>query len=155
MISAQAHLLKLPKTWRNQMRSYSELSKIDNYYDRLLYLMLHQVPIDETFGSKRYLNQQLYRSREWHDIRRDVIIRDEACDLGCGDRMLDKYILIHHINPITIDDIDKHSDKIFDMDNLICVSRNTHNLIHYGRDDDVKMLKMFSVERRPGDTKLW
>lgn len=137
------------------MRCYSEVSKIDDYYDRLLYLMLHQVPTYETFGSKRYLNQELYRSQEWHDLRRDVIIRDQACDLGCGDYLLDRYILIHHINPITIDDIVNKDDKIFDKDNLICVSRKTHNLIHYGNERDVEILKILSTERRPGDTKLW
>jgi len=137
------------------MKSYEEVSKIENYYDRLLYLMLHQVPSDETFGSKRYMNQMLYKSQAWKTVRRDVIIRDEACDLGCGDHMMDRYILIHHINPITIDDIIQQSDKIFDMNNLICVSRNTHNLIHYGNEEDIRLLKMFSVERRPGDTNLW
>lgn len=137
------------------MKSYREVSIIDSYYDRLLYLMLHQVPTDETFGSKRYLNQELYSSSEWHNTRRDVIIRDQACDLGCGDHMMDKYILIHHINPITIDDIVNRDDKIFDKDNLICVSRRTHNLIHYGSERDVEILKILSTERRPGDTKLW
>jgi len=137
------------------MKSYEEVSKIENYYDRLLYLMLHQVPSDETFGSKRYMNQMLYKSQAWKTVRRDVIIRDEACDLGCGDHMMDRYILIHHINPITIDDVIQQSDKIFDMNNLICVSRNTHNLIHYGNEEDIRLLKMFSVERRPGDTNLW
>ena len=72
------------------MKSYEEVSKIDNYYDRLLYLMLHQVPSDETFGSKRYMNQMLYKSQAWKTVRRDVIIRDEACDLGCGDHMMDR-----------------------------------------------------------------
>ena len=137
------------------MKSYEEVSKIEDYYDRLLYLMLHQVPSDETFGSKRYINQMLYKSHAWKTVRRDVIIRDEACDLGCGDHMLDRYILIHHINPITIDDIVQQNDKVFDMNNLICVSRNTHNLIHYGNEEDIRLLKMFSVERRPGDTNLW
>ena len=137
------------------MKSYEEVSKIEDYYDRLLYLMLHQVPSDETFGSKRYMNQMLYKSQAWKTVRRDVIIRDEACDLGCGNRMMDRYILIHHINPITIDDIVQQNEKIFDMNNLICVSRNTHNLIHYGNEEDIRLLKMFSVERRPGDTNLW
>lgn len=137
------------------MRSYSELIKIPDYYDRILYLMLGQIPSEETFGGHRWMNQVLYRSKEWKDIRREVIIRDNACDLGCGDHMLDRYILIHHINPITIEDIEERRENIFDMENLICVSHSTHNIIHYGREADIKALKMFSVERRPGDTKLW
>lgn len=137
------------------MRSYDKLIKIDNFYDRMIYLMLEQIPSDETFGSKRWMNQNLYNSREWRDLRRDVIIRDEGCDLGCGDHLLDRYLLIHHINPITIEDIIEHRQNVFDMNNLITVSRDTHNLIHYGRKKDVELLKMFSVERRPGDTKLW
>lgn len=137
------------------MRSYSELVKIEDYYDRIRYLMLHQIPSDETFGSRRWLNQNLYNSKEWRDLRRDVIIRDEGCDLGCGDHLLDRYLLIHHINPITIDDIVNRNPKVFDMENLISTCRSTHNMIHYGSDEEVMFLKSFSVERRPGDTKLW
>lgn len=137
------------------MKSYTELVKIDNYYDRIRYLMLHQIPSEETFGGHRWLNQNLYNSREWRDLRRDVIIRDGSCDLACGDHLLDKYVMIHHINPITIEDIEEHRPNVFDMDNLVCVSRTTHNMIHYGSEEEIKFLKMFSVERRPGDTKLW
>ena len=121
------------------LRSYSELIKIPDYYDRILYLMLGQIPSEETFGGHRWMNQVLYRSKEWKDIRREVIIRDNACDLGCGDHMLDRYILIHHINPITIEDIEERRENIFDMENLICVSHSTHNMIHYGREADTKL----------------
>lgn len=137
------------------MRSYRELVKIDDYYERIRYLMLHQFPSDETFGSHRWLNQRLYNSKEWRDLRRDVIIRDNGCDLGCGDHLLDKFIIIHHIEPITIDDIEQNNPKVFDIDNLISTCRTTHNMIHYGSNEELNFLKSFSVERRPGDTKLW
>ena len=137
------------------MRSYRELVKIDDYYERIRYLMLHQFPSDETFGSRRWLNQRLYNSKEWRDLRRDVIIRDNGCDLGCGDHLLDKFIIIHHIEPITIDDIEQNNPKVFNIDNLISTCRTTHNMIHYGSDEELNFLKSFSVERRPGDTKLW
>jgi len=137
------------------MRSYSELIKIENYYDRIKYLLLNGIPIEETFGSKRWLNQMLYTSDAWKKARRDTIIRDGGLDLAHKDHPLGNYITVHHINPISIEDVENHSPEIFNPENLITVSPDTHRLIHYGKVEDVSMMALFSVERQSGDTKLW
>ena len=87
---------------------------------------------EQTFGYSRYLNQQLYHSQEWKRVKRLVILRDEGCDLGIFDRQIAGIIYIHHINPITETDICEKTSKLFDMNNLICVSKETHDAIHYG-----------------------
>ena len=133
--------------------SYSELITLPTFEERYRYLRKSGIVGEETFGSHRYLNQALYRSPEWRRVRNDVIIRDNGCDLGMEGYEIRDRVYIHHINPITMDDILNRSPVIFDMDNLICVSFNTHQAIHYG---DESLLPIISfTERMPGDTKLW
>jgi hypothetical protein len=133
-------------------KSYRELRSLRTFEERFSYLKLGGVVGRETFGFERYLNQTLYRSAEWKHVRRDVIVRDNSCDLGVRDREIFGRIIVHHINPITIEDIELGRDCIFDPDNLICTSHNTSNAIHYG---DASMLITLSQERRKGDTQLW
>ncbi len=130
-------------------RSYRELLRYSTYEDRVNYLKLNGVVSEETFGFDRYLNQKFYKSKEWINVRNKIILRDNSCDLGLADRPIFDRVLIHHINPIKLEDIDDIS-KLLDMDNLICVSHDTHNFIHYGTGQ----VQTFT-ERTPGDTKLW
>ena len=134
------------------IRTYSELIQIPKYLDRYEYLKLGGSVGEETFGFDRYINQKLYRSKEWKDIRHKVIVRDEACDMAHPDFPIYGNILIHHINPITVEDIERHSERVFDLDNLICVAMLTHNAIHYG---DESMLPHDLIERSPNDTSPW
>lgn len=107
----------------------------------------------ETFGGHRLLNQMLYRSPQWEEIRRKVIIRDNGCDLGIDDRPIHEKILIHHLNPITIEQVTNFDPCVFDMNNLICCTHRTHNAIHYGDVEGLTPTK--PIERKPGDTRLW
>ena len=136
------------------MKTYSELKDLPSFIDRFQYLKLHGIVGAETFGLARYLNQVFYRSKEWKEIRRKVIIRDNGCDLGIPDREIAKgdTLMIHHINPITLDDIIRRDPKLFDLDNLICCSEKTHRAIHYG---DENLVVMDVQERRAGDTCPW
>ncbi len=134
------------------IRRYSELIRYDTFLDRYHYLnLVGQVGI-ETFGLDRYLNQTLYRSSRWRRTRNQVILRDNGCDLGVeGFDIFDK-IIVHHINPLTIEDIEYDVDEIYDPEFLICCSFDTHNAIHYG---DERLLPSLPIERRPGDTCPW
>ena len=133
-------------------RHYSELIEIPTFEDRFQYLQTRSPIGDVTFGGRRYLNQKFYTSEEWRRIRRDVIIRDSGCDLACSDYPIYGQILIHHIEPITPEDLIERRRKVFDMDNLICVSFNTHNAIHYS---DKTLLQTGYVERSKNDTCPW
>lgn len=133
-------------------RSYSELKRLKTFEDRFDYLRLGSRVGDFTFGSHRFLNQDFYRTKEWKRIRDKVILRDKACDLGIEGYDIFDRIYIHHMNPITIDDILDNREEVLDPEFLICVSFNTHNAIHYG--DESLLPKPFE-ERRPGDTTLW
>ena len=138
-------------------KSYIELAQFDTFEDRLDYLFLGDNKIgDATFGGHRYLNQDLYRSSEWNRVRRNVMIRDMGCDMGLTEFPIpDKSkIIIHHINPITIQDLLDHNPKVFDLNNLICVSFNTHQMIHYGTKARKDLMKL-DGNRSPNDTKLW
>lgn len=132
-------------------KTYSELIKIKNFEDRLKYLTLKGKIGEQTFGGHRMLNQILYKSSDWKNIRRRIILRDEGCDLAHEDYPIGGNIYIHHLNPISIDDILKRNKDIFDEENLVCVSFKTHNAIHYG----VEELIPRSLERRRNDTCLW
>lgn len=136
----------------NLSRSYKELLQLETFEERYEYLKLNGVVAEDTFGSKRYLNQMLYSSPEWRSIRDTIIVRDSGCDLGITDRPIFDKIYIHHINPITIDDILDGNPIVFDPNNLICVSHITHEAIHYG---DSNLLPKDYVERTPNDTCLW
>ena len=138
-------------------KSYIELAQFDTFEDRLDYLFLGDNKIgDATFGGHRYLNQDLYRSAEWTRVRRNVMIRDMGCDMGLPEFPIpDKSkIIIHHINPITIQDLLDHNPKVFNLNNLICVSFNTHQMIHYGTKARKDLMKL-DGNRSPNDTKLW
>jgi hypothetical protein len=133
--------------------TYDELITLETFEKRFTYLKLNGKCSEETFGGHRLLNQILYKSPQWQDIRRRVIIRDNGCDLGIPDRPINSKILIHHINPITIEQVTNFDPAIFDLNNLICCSHSTHNLIHYG--DLEKAIPTNPIERKPGDTRLW
>lgn len=134
-------------------RSYSELIQLDTLIDRYNYLKLVGEVGERTFGSDRFLNQIFYRSQQWKSARDEVIIRDDSCDLGVSDYELYDKVIVHHINPITIDDIkDENWDKLLNPNNLITTSYNTHQAIHFGNE---RILTKLPVIRTPGDTCLW
>lgn len=133
-------------------RSYHELRQYETFLDRYHYLKLTGQVGVETFGIDRYLNQVLYRSRKWRRARDEVIIRDNGCDLGMDGYDLYDQIVVHHMNPITLEDIENEEEWIFDPEYLICCSKRTHNAIHYG---DESLLPRLPVERRPFDTCPW
>lgn len=134
------------------LKSYSELMKLKTYEDRLRYLKLNGVVASETFGYDRYLNQVFYKSSEWLSVRHEVIVRDNACDLGIEDRDIYSNIIVHHINPITPDDIKNRSAKLLDPENLICTTKRTHDGIHYGNE---AIVLAGQSERRQNDTIPW
>lgn len=136
----------------SRSRSYNQMMQHESFQDRYEYLKLVGEVGADTFGSDRHLNQKFYRSTEWRRLRDFIIVRDEAFDLAHPDRVISGPILVHHINPISPDDILHSSELLFDPDNLVCVSRDTHNAIHYG---DYSLVDRDYVERTPGDTKLW
>lgn len=140
------------KTKTISYKTYSELSRIETFEDRLKYLMLNGKVSDFTFNGHRYLNQRLYQCPEWKSIRRRVIIRDDGCDLGCDGYKIFGSVLVHHINPITIDDVVERRPCVFDLENLISTSFNTHNAIHYGVED---LILKGLVIRTKNDTCLW
>lgn len=133
-------------------RTYSELSRLETFEERFRYLSLRGSVGVSTFGFDRYLNQAFYRSREWKDIRRHVILRDEGCDLGVPGYDIHVNLLVHHMNPINVEDIEGREDSILRPEFLITTMHRTHNAIHYG---DESLLPRKYVERRPGDTRLW
>ena len=133
-------------------RRYSELKLYDTFIDRYKYLKLTGEVGSTTFGFDRYLNQTLYHSPRWRKARRDVIIRDNGCDLGIEGYDLYDKVIIHHMNPISMEDLENDDPAIFDPEFLICVSHKTHNAIHYG---DESQLPRDYKERKPGDTMLW
>ena len=135
-----------------QLRTYQQLLKLPSFRERYEYLRCHQKVGLETFGYQRYLNQQFYRSAEWRRIRNQVIARDNGCDLGIKDRPILGSIYIHHMNPISAEDVIRHSEDIFDINQLICCSYATHNAIHYG--DDSLLVKDVK-DRTPNDTVPW
>lgn len=136
----------------NDIKSYSTVILLPTLEERFNHLKLSGKVGAETFGYDRYLNQILYHDPEWRRIRNDVIIRDNGCDLGVEDYEIKGRILVHHINPITIDDVKLRRYCVFDLDNLICTSHDTHNAIHYG---DVNLLPKNPIERKPNDTCPW
>lgn len=134
------------------IRRYEELRKLETFEERFEYLRIYGDVGRETFGSERYLNQTFYRSHEWMVVRNHVIARDYGRDLGSpGYEIYDK-ILVHHMNPVTIEQVLDGDESIFDPEFLITTTHITHNAIHYGRDAQSPRVL---VERRPGDTKLW
>ena len=134
------------------IKTYSDLIKIPDFRSRFNYLRLDARVADPTFGFDRYLNQRFYTSTEWKKFRRDIIIRDEGYDLAHKDFPIQGRIIIHHLNPIRPEDLENDIDLLMDPNNVVCVSNDTHNAIHFGVDD---IVRSDYVERRPGDTTLW
>ena len=151
MLSKQCELM-LGMVMTMTIRTYSELIKLPTFEERLNYLRLGGCVGKETFGFDRYINQQFYRSTEWKRVRNLVILRDNGCDLGIKDRPIYERILIHHMNPVAIEDIQNGTDFLLNPEYLISTIHSTHNAIHYG---DTNLLSRDPIERRPGDTCPW
>ena len=134
------------------MRTYRELSRLKTFDERFEYLKLNGFVGEETFGYDRYLNQMLYKSPEWRSLRRDIIVRDNGCDLGLEGHDIQGVIIVHHMNPISVDDLKTFSGDVVNPEYLICVSSLTHKAIHYS---DKSLIPQMPVERRPGDTCPW
>ena len=134
------------------IRTYSELIQLPTFEERFEYLRLDGSVGQATFGYDRYLNQILYNSPEWKRFRRDIIIRDNGCDLACEGYEIRGRIIIHHINTISIEDIVNRNPMVFDQENVITTTHNTHNAIHYG---DKELLVTVPIERSANDTCLW
>lgn len=134
------------------IRTYSELIALPTFEERYRYLQLKGDVGKETFGFDRYLNQVFYKSKEWQTIRREVIIRDSGCDLGVEGFEIFGRIIVHHMNPITKDDIVRRSKFLLDPEFLICTSHNTHEAITYG---DESLLIIAPIERTKNDTCPW
>lgn len=134
------------------IRTYSELSRLHTLQDRFDYLRLDQQLGVATFGFERWMNQLFYRSREWREVRNEVLVRDYGMDLGDPDTPIRGVPLVHHMNPITPEDIEEGSENLLDPEFLISTALRTHNAIHFG---DEELLPRPFVERSPGDTKLW
>lgn len=135
------------------IRSYSELQRLGSFEERFSYLKLTAAVGASTFGYDRYLNQEFYRSALWKRARNQVIARDYGCDLGIEGHEIFDAVYVHHMNPMTPEDIKRSDVDIIDPEFLICVTHTTHNAIHYG--DESLLRRKQLVTRRPGDTKLW
>ena len=134
------------------IRTYRELTRLKSFEDRFEYLKLRGQVGKSTFGYDRYINQAFYRSSEWRRVRNLVIARDEGLDLGVTGYEIFNRPIIHHMNPMGLEDLVSGDDDILNPEYLVCVSHRTHNAIHYG---DESLLPKPLVERRPGDTRLW
>ena len=134
------------------IRRYSELILLPTFEERYKYLQLNGAVGKMTFGFDRYLNQVFYRSREWKKIRDYVILRDNGCDLGSEGYTIYGRVIIHHMNPISLKDLEKESEYLLDPEFLICTTHNTHNAIHYG---DESLLPALPIERSRNDTCPW
>jgi hypothetical protein len=135
-----------------KIRSYKELRRIETFEERFEYLSLRGSVGESTFGFDRWINQRFYRSQEWKNVRNEVILRDLGCDLGIPGYEIFIGLLVHHMNPMSSDNIAQFDDWIIDSNYLITTSLQTHNAIHYG---DESLLPRGPVVRQPGDTKLW
>lgn len=135
------------------IKTYSELCRLKTFEERFQYLRLYGIVGEDTFGYQRYLNQLLYTSGQWRKTRDGIIIRDNGCDLGVKGHEIHGTIAVHHMNPITIEDIELERPEIFDPEFLICTSAlTTHKAIHYS---DESLLPKPLIERRPNDTCPW
>ena len=135
-----------------KIRTYSELRRLKSFGDRFNYLSLKGIVGENTFGFDRWINQRFYRSNEWKRVRGHVIVRDNGCDLGIEGHEIYTDLLVHHMNPVSLQDITDGLEWILDPNYLISTSLQTHNAIHYG---DESLLPRGPIVRQPGDTKLW
>lgn len=144
----------LVKNWMlmTRTRSYSELRRFDTFDERFDYLKLDGEVGKATFGFDRYINQQFYASNEWKNVRDYVIWRDNGCDLGIEGHEIHRELLVHHINPMVMDDLYHKEEWILNPEYLITTTKNTHNALHYGNK---KLLPKIVLARSPNDTKLW
>ena len=133
-------------------RTYMELVRFETFAERLDYLRLGGGVGNRTFGFDRHVNQRFYASREWHDIREHVIYRDNGCDLGVAGYEIHVDLLVHHINPIALEDLVGNENWVLDPNFLITTTHVTHNAIHYGMPNPYPNVVL---GRAPGDTKLW
>lgn len=145
-------MTKMTTTTSNLFRKYAELRRLFTFEERFEYLRLGGVVGTTTFGFDRYINQDFYRSRDWRSVRDQVIVRDEGCDLGVEGYEIHGNLLVHHMNPMSADDVVHGEEWILNPDFLITTTQDTHNAIHYG---DKSLLKTPFVPRQPNDTKLW
>lgn len=136
----------------SKILTYSELRRIETFEDRFEYLSLKGIVGKSTFGFDRWINQRFYRSNEWKHVRRRVILRDHGCDLGVLGYEIHTDLLVHHMNPVSLEDIQHGEEWILDSNYLITTSIQTHNAIHFG---DKSLLPRGPITRLPGDTKLW
>ena len=136
-----------------KIKSYSEMLQFDSLVDRYRYLKLNGELGSSTFGFDRYLNQQFYKLKEWKLVRAKVIVRDLGCDLGIEGLEIVGPVIIHHMNPRSIDDVKNKNPILLDPEYLISTQLNTHNAIHYG--DESLLISEIPIERSPNDTKLW
>lgn len=135
------------------IRTYRELIALPTFEERFRYLKLNGTVGEDTFGFDRYINQQFYNSQEWRKLRDEIIVRDNGCDLGLTGYNIGGRILIHHMNPVTVRDVQERSQYLMNPEYLICVSHNTHNAIHYG--DENKLRNKLPIERTKNDTCPW
>ena len=135
------------------IRTYNELIQLRTFEERFEYLKLSSLIGEKTFGYERYINQAFYRSPEWKRVRRQVILRDKGCDLAVEGRDIIDRIEIHHITPITLEDIENASEILLDPNNLVCTSSNTHKAIHYGESNLITPSE--PIVRKPNDTCPW
>lgn len=135
-----------------KIRSYNELRRLRTFEDRFDYLSLKGIVGQSTFGFDRWLNQAFYKSKQWKDVRDRVIVRDDGCDLGIQGYEIYSELLVHHMNPLSAEDIENGESWILNPDFLITTSLQTHNAIHYG---DERLLPKGPIIRQPGDTRLW
>lgn len=135
-----------------KIRTYVELSRLDTFEERYRYLKLDGVVGDATFSFNRWVNQRFYRSREWKTVRDHIIYRDKGCDLGIPGYEIYSGLMVHHMNPISIEDLEQGESWVLDPNFLITTSLRTHNAIHYG---DESLLPRDPVVRKLGDTTLW
>ena len=133
-------------------KCYTELSKLPTFNERFNYLKLDGIVGEETFGYDRILNQLLYKSKKWRKVRDEVLIRDNGGDLGLEDYPINGRAIIHHMNPITVEDVLNDKPEIFDSEYLITVSNSTHNAIHFSNENN---LQKDPIERTQNDTCLW
>jgi hypothetical protein len=136
----------------SRIRTYYELRRLDTFEKRFDYLKLDGMVGASTFGFDRWINQRFYTSQEWQAVRREVILRDNGCDLGIPGFEIHSGLYVHHMNPISRESIIHGDESVLDSNYLITVSLVTHNAIHFGSD---KLLPRGPIERKPGDTKLW
>lgn len=136
----------------SRLKTYAEMSQLHTLLGRYEYLALRGNVGESTFGFERWINQKFYTSLEWRRLRRDAIARDNGCDLGVTGNEIHDKVVVHHMNPLAVDDIVEGTDLALNLEYLICARHGTHNAIHYG---DASLLPQKQVPRHPGDTKLW